>query len=136
MNKVILLGRLTRDPEVKYTNGEKPLCIARFGVAVNRKFKTNGQYEADFPSCVAMGKTGEFVEKYFHKGDLIAIEGRLQTGSYEKDGVKVYTTDVMCESVEFAQSKSDNAAASNEPKKSGSDFVDVPEGVEEELPFA
>ena len=104
MNKVVLVGRLTRDPEIRYANNEKNTCTARFSLAINRKFKTNGQYEADFPNCVAMGKTAEFVEKYFHKGDMIALDGHIQTGSYtNKDGNKVYTTDVFAENVEFAQ---------------------------------
>lgn len=130
MNKVIEIGRLVADPEIRYSTGEKQTCIARFRIAVQRKFKTNGQYESDFISCVAMGKTGEFVEKYFHKGDMIALDGRIQTGSYtNKDGQKVYTTDVVAESVEFAQSKSES--------KKNSDFVDIPDNVNsDELPFA
>ena len=90
MNKVVLVGRLTRDPEIRYANNEKNTCTARFSLAINRKFKTNGQYEADFPNCVAMGKAAEFVEKYFHKGDMIALDGHIQTGSYtNKDGNEV-----------------------------------------------
>lgn len=136
MNKVILVGRLTRDPEIRYANNEKNTCTARFSLAINRKFKTNGQYEADFPNCVAMGKTAEFVEKYFHKGDMIALDGRIQTGSYtNKDGNKVYTTDVFAENVEFAQSKSDSSN-SNNCKPSSDGFVNIPGGIESELPFA
>lgn len=136
MNKYIGIGRLTRDPEVRYTSGEKQTCIARFSIAINRKFKTNGKYEADFINCVAMAKTGEFVEKYFHKGDMIAVEGRIQTGSYKnKDGQTVYTTDVMCESVEFAQSKSDSQQ-NNTNAGSKEDFMDIPDGIEDDLPFA
>ena len=136
MNKVILVGRLTRDPEIRYANNEKNTCTARFSLAINRKFKTNGQYEADFPNCVAMGKTAEFVERYFHKGDMIALDGRIQTGSYiNKDGNKVYTTDVFAENVEFAQSKSDSRN-SNNSKPSSDGFVNIPGGIESELPFA
>ena len=136
MTKVVLVGRLTRDPEIRYANNEKNTCTARFSLAINRKFKTNGQYEADFPNCVAMGKTAEFVERYFHKGDMIALDGRIQTGSYtNKDGNKVYTTDVFAENVEFAQSKSDSSN-SNNSNPSSDGFVNIPGGIESELPFA
>ena len=136
MNKVVLVGRLTRDPEIRYANNEKNTCTARFSLAINRKFKTNGQYESDFPNCVAMGKTAEFVEKYFHKGDMIALDGHIQTGSYtNKDGNKVYTTDVFAENVEFAQSKSDSSN-SNNSKPSSDGFMNIPDGIESELPFA
>lgn len=136
MNKVVLVGRLTRDPEIRYANNEKNTCTARFSLAINRKFKTNGQYEADFPNCVAMGKAAEFVEKYFHKGDMIALDGHIQTGSYtNKDGNKVYTTDVFAENVEFAQSKSDSGN-SNNSKTSSDGFMNIPDGIESELPFA
>ena len=136
MNKVVLVGRLTRDPEIRYANNEKNTCTARFSLAINRKFKTNGQYEADFPNCVAMGKTAEFVEKYFHKGDMIALDGHIQTGSYtNKDGNRVYTTDVFAENVEFAQSKSDSSN-SNNSKQSSDGFMNIPDGIESELPFA
>ena len=136
MNKVVVVGRLTRDPEIRYANNEKNTCTARFSLAINRKFKTNGQYEADFPNCVAMGKAAEFVEKYFHKGDMIALDGHIQTGSYtNKDGNKVYTTDVFAENVEFAQSKSDNGN-SNNSKPSSDGFMNIPDGIESELPFA
>lgn len=136
MNKVVLVGRLTRDPEIRYANNEKNTCTARFSLAINRKFKTNGQYEAYFPNCVAMGKAAEFVEKYFHKGDMIALDGHIQTGSYtNKDGNKVYTTDVFAENVEFAQSKSDSGN-SNNSKPSSDGFMNIPDGIESELPFA
>lgn len=136
MNKVVLVGRLTRDPEIRYANNEKNTCTARFSLAINRKFKTNGQYEADFPNCVAIGKTAEFVEKYFHKGDMIALDGHIQTGSYtNKDGNKVYTTDVFAENVEFAQSKSDSSN-SNNSKPLSDGFMNIPDGIESELPFA
>lgn len=126
MNKVILMGRLTRDPEIRYT-GET--CIARFSLAVDRRKKTEGGQAADFPSIVAFGKTAEFVEKYIHKGMKIALEGRLQTGSYEKDGVKHYTTDVVADSVEFAESKK----ADNTQQESGDEWQEMPANME--LPF-
>ena len=135
MNKVILIGRLTRDPEVRYSQGDNATAIARFSLAVNRKFKNaEGNYDADFPNCIAFGKTAEFVEKYFHKGDMIALIGRLQTGSYtNKDGVKVYTTDVVVEEVEFVGGKSNGDGQNNTPKDTS--FMDIPDGAEDELPF-
>ena len=109
MNKVILMGRLTRDPEVRYSQGENALAIARYTLAVDRRnFRNNGNDEqtADFINCVAFGKSGEFAEKYFHKGTKLVVSGRIQTGSYtNKDGVKVYTTEVVVEDQEFAESK-------------------------------
>ena len=128
MNKVILLGRVVRDPEER-NNGD--MTITRFSVAVDRRTK-DGQ-TADFPSCVAFGKTAEFVAKYFHKGMKIALEGHLQTGSYEKDGKKYYTTDVVAEIVEFAESKKDeNAEAVNKAKN---EWEQMPENGQIELPF-
>ena len=137
MNKVILIGRLTRDPEVRYTQGENSTATARFSVAVNRKFKNaEGNYEADFINCVSFNKTAEFVEKFFHKGDMIALTGRIQTGSYtNKDGVKVNTTDVVVEEVEFAGGKSNNGGETQQAKTSKNDFMSVPSGTEEEMPF-
>ena len=132
MNTVCLVGRLTRDPDVRYTN--EGTSIARFSIAVDRKFKSrdgNGP-DADFPSIVAFGRTGEFIEKYFTKGMKIGIVGRLQTGSYQKeDGTKVYTTDVIAENVEFVESK----AAQNEEnsQNANNEFSPVPD--DEELPF-
>lgn len=106
MNKAELLGRLTRDPEIRYTQGNNQTCVARFTLAVDRRFKQQGGPDADFISCIAFGKTGEFFEKYIKQGTKIALVGRIQTGSYEKqDGTKVYTTDVVVEEVEFAESK-------------------------------
>ena len=116
MNKIMLIGRLTRDPEIRYTQGDQPMTVARFTLAVDRRFKRDGdQQTADFISCVAFGKTAEFFEKYCHQGTKIAVEGRIQTGSYtNRDGNKVYTTDAVVENVEFAESKqsgqSNNAA--------------------------
>ena len=129
MNKVILIGRLTRDPEVRYTQGENSTATARFSVAVNRKFKNaEGNYEADFINCVSFSKTAEFVEKFFHKGDMIALTGRIQTGSYtNKDGVKVNTTDVVVEEVEFAGGKSNNGGETQQAKTSKNDFTINPD---------
>lgn len=131
MNKVMLMGRLTREPEVRYTQGENSLAIARFTLAVNRKYKSNGKEEADFIGCVAFGKTAEFIEKYLHQGTKVVVCGRIQTGSYtNKDGKKVYTTDVVIEETEFAESK---GAQKQEP---GDGFMDIPDGIDEELPFS
>ena len=139
MNKVILIGRLTRDPEVRYSQGSEPSAVARYSLAVDRKFKREGEQEADFINCVAFGKNGEFAEKYLHKGVKIAITGRIQTGSYtNKDGAKVYTTDVVVEEHEFAERKQDNEASAPAPAPSsndGSEFMSIPEGVVDELPF-
>ena len=108
MNKVILMGRLTRDPEIRYSQGEQSTAVARYTIAVDRRFRRDGdQQTADFIGCVAFGRQGEFAEKYFRKGIKIAITGRIQTGSYtNKDGQRVYTTDVVVEEQEFAESKS------------------------------
>ena len=109
MNKVILIGRLTRDVETRYSQGANPVAVARYTLAIDRRFKKEGEQEADFISCVAFGKAGEFAEKYFKKGTKIAITGRIQTGSYtNKDGQKVYTTDVVVEEQEFAESKTNS----------------------------
>lgn len=142
MNKVILMGRVTRDPEVRVTQGENPITIARYTLAVDRRFNRNNgngdEQTADFISCVAFGRAGEFAEKYFKKGTKIAITGRIQTGSYtNKDGVKVYTTDVVVEEQEFAESK--NAANGNgnagAAAGAGDGFMNIPDGIDEELPF-
>ena len=150
MNKVILMGRLTRDPEVRYSAGDNSLAIARYTLAVDRRFKRDGDQSADFINCVAFGRSAEFAEKYFHQGIKIVVTGRIQTGSYtNKDGQKVYTTDVVVEEQEFAESKS--AAASNggdssyaaytpsrpEPSQAAGDgFMAIPDGVDDEgLPF-
>ena len=148
MNKVILMGRLTRDAEVRYTQGENPMCIARYTLAVDRRFSRkdeNGQ-TADFISCVAFGKSGEFAEKYLHKGTKVVVTGRIQTGSYtNKDGVRVYTTEVVVEDQEFAESRNAqqhsqdgaNGKADNGSAGSGSmdGFMNIPDGIDEELPF-
>lgn len=140
MNKVILMGRLTRDPEVRYTQGENPMAIARYSLAVNRMTKQQeGQPSADFPNILAFGKIAEFAEKYLHKGTKIALVGRLQTGSYtNKDGVKVYTTEVVVESQEFAESKNTQGESGNAPHESQAaddGFMNIPDGLDEELPF-
>ena len=140
MNKVILIGRLTRDPEIKYSQGDKPTAVAKYSLAVNRKFVRDGEQDCDFINCVAFGKSGEFVEKYLTKGMKIAVVGRIQTGSYtNKEDRKVYTTDIIVEEHEFCESKgnSDNHATSRpEPSKAAGDgFVNIPDGIDEELPF-
>lgn len=146
MNKVILMGRLTRDPEVRYSQGENSMAIARYTIAVDRRVRRDGdQQTADFINCVAFGRSGEFAEKYFHKGIKIAVTGRIQTGSYtNKDGQRVYTTDVVVEEQEFAESKSASAsnagAAAANGNAAGSaigdGFMNLPDGIDEELPFA
>jgi len=105
MNKVILMGRLTKEPEVRYSQGAEPMAIARYSLAVNRRFKRDGEPDADFFNIVAFGKNGEFAEKFFQKGQQVCVVGHLQTGSYEKDGVKRYTTDIIVEEQHFAESK-------------------------------
>ena len=170
MNKVILMGRLTRDPEVRYSAGENATAVARYTLAVDRRFKREGEATADFVQCVAFGRSAEFAEKYFRQGNKIAITGRIQTGSYiNKDGQKVYTTDVVVEEQEFAESKAsaDNrsqnssnsqasapqnqghsnqsqqkqqypypgAASNSYPSSSGDGFMNIPDGIDEELPF-
>ena len=144
MNNVVLMGRLTRDPEVRYTQGENPRCVARYTLAVNRRFKRDGEPEADFINCVAFGKTAEFLERFGRKGTKFVLEGRIQTGSYtNKDGQRVYTTDVVAENVEFAESKNasgggDFNSTPSAPSPSGAagdGFMNIPEGIDEELPF-
>ena len=135
MNKVILMGRLTRDPEVRYSQGENATAIARYTIAVDRRYKKEGDASADFIGCVAFGKLGEFAEKYLRKGTKVVVTGRIQTGSYtNKDGQKVYTTDVVVEENEFAESKrSDDNAPASMPEGNG--FMNIPDGIDEELPF-
>lgn len=146
MNKVILIGRLTRDPDVRYSQGEKSTAVARYTLAVDRRFKREGDQTADFIGCVAFGKNGEFAEKYLRQGIKIAVTGHIQTGSYtNKDSQKVYTTDVVVEEHEFVESK--KAAEENEGRaqgagqssgysEPGSDgFMNIPDGIDEELPF-
>ena len=141
MNKVILMGRLTRDPDVRYTQGEEPMAIARFTLAVDRRGKRDGEASADFPSCACFRRTAEFIEKYAHQGTKLVVVGRIQTGSYtNRDGQKVYTTEVVVEEAEFAESKA--AADRNtqqtpppSPDTGADGFMNIPDGIEEELPF-
>lgn len=141
MNKVILIGRFVRDPEVRYTSNDK--CCANFSIAVDRKYKQERQQDADFPRVIAWGKTAEFIEKYFRQGMKIVIEGRIQTGKYtNKEGQTVYTTDVVAESVEFAESKSASSnsnsskPAESKPKIDEDGWMNIPEDVDDEgLPF-
>lgn len=151
MNKVILMGRLCADPEVRYSQNENQTAVARYRLAVDRRFKREGDQTADFIPCVAFGKAAQFAEYYLHRGTKIIITGRIQTGSYtNKDGQRVYTTDVVVENVEFAESK--NASAGNNdggyqnagfgggnsapaPSGAGDGFMNIPDGIDEELPF-
>lgn len=137
MNKVILMGRLTRDPEVRYSQGERMMAIARYTLAIDRrKTQQNSDPGADFINCVAFDRAGEFAEKYFCQGLRVLISGHLQTGSYtNKDGQKVYTTDVIVESQEFADGRWDGSGAGSRGSKDD-DFMNIPDGVEDEgLPF-
>lgn len=146
MNKVVLMGRLTRDPEVRYTQGDKAIPIARWSLAVDRRYKTEGGASADFINCVAFGKAAEFAEKYFRQGMKICISGRIQTGSYvNRDGVKCYTTDVVVEEQDFCETKEANEkyasvqAEGQQPpqgKPMGDGFMSIPDGVLDELPFS
>ena len=142
VNKVILMGRLTRDPDIRYVNGdEKTTAIARYTLAVDRRVKTEGGQTADFISCVAFSKVADFTERYLHQGTKIVVEGRIQTGSYtNKDGQKVYTTEVVVENCEFAESKNESTTSGSsrpEPVNAAGDgFMNIPDGVEDEgLPF-
>lgn len=137
MNKVVLMGRLTKDPDVRYTQAQESLCIARYTLAVDRRGSKQGEQSADFINVVAFGKAGEFTEKYLHKGTKIVLSGRIQTGSYtNKDGVKVYTTEVVAEDQEFAESKKDGAQNTTQGSSSEGEFINIPEGIEEDLPFS
>ena len=143
MNNVSLVGRLTRPIELHYSQGDNPIAMCNLNVAVDRKFKKDGQPTADFINCKAFGKTAEFIEKYFDKGSRIGLTGSIQTGSYKnKDGATVYTTDVIVDNVEFVESKSSSNSTSNENNSSrpnpsnGDGFMKIPDGVEDEgLPF-
>ena len=143
MNKVILMGRLTRDPEVRYTQGEEPMAIARFTLAVDRRGKRDGEASADFPSCVCFRRTAEFIEKYAYQGTKLVVVGRIQTGSYtNRDGQKIYTTEVVVEEAEFAESKAAaqrnrEGSSQERPEPVDADgFMNIPDGIDEELPFA
>ena len=147
MNKVILMGRLTRDPEVQYSSGENALAIARYTLAVDRRFHKDNEASADFIACVAFGKGGEFAEKYLRQGTKVVVTGRIQTGSYtNREGQKVYTTEIVVEDQEFAESKT--ASQNNSQTSAGSrqqpppsmptdkdGFMQIPDGIDEELPF-
>jgi single-strand DNA-binding protein len=155
MNKVILMGRLTRDPEVRYSAGENATAVARYTLAVDRRFRRDGENSADFIGCVAFGRSAEFAEKYFRQGLKVIVTGRIQTGSYtNREGQKVYTTDVVVEDQEFAESKAASmaggsdagyqqgyqqpAAPASKPAPSaavGDGFMNIPDGIDEELPF-
>ena len=150
MNKAILMGRLTKDPEVRYTQGDNQMAIARYTLAVDRRFNRSGdENTADFIPCVAFGKAAEFAEKYLRKGTKLVVTGRIQTGSYtNKDGVKVYTTDVVVEDQEFAESKNSSSNSNYEsnfgdmgskstqaPMAATDGFMNIPDGIDEELPF-
>ena len=150
MNKVILMGRLTRDPEVRYSAGENAMAVARYTLAVDRRFRRDGEASADFIGCVAFGRAAEFAEKYFRQGLKVVVTGRIQTGSYtNRDGQKVYTTDVVVEDQEFAESKASSdsyqtarpqqnsyAPSMPSPGAASTDgFMNIPDGIDEELPF-
>lgn len=145
MNNVSLVGRLVRDPEVRYGQNES-VSVAKFSLAVERKWKRDGEPTVDFINCTVFGKSAEFTEKYFRKGMRVAITGRIQTGSYKnKDGQTVFTTEIIVESQEIAQSKSEsnesstvsNSEAGKSPYgSSGDDFMSIPDGIDEELPFS
>ena len=136
MNKVIEIGRLTKDPEIRYSQGANTTCVARYTLAVDRKFKQEGQPNADFINCIAFGKLGEFAEKYLHKGIKIAVTGRIQTGSYKnKDGNTVYTTDVVVEEQEFCESKSQSNSQPQPTQSNDNSWMNIPDGVEDSLPF-
>lgn len=146
MNKVILLGRLARDPETRYGGANDSMAVCRYTLAVDRKFKKDGEATADFINCISFGKIAEFAEKYFTKGLRVAVSGRIQTGSYtNRDGQKVYTTDVVVEEHEIAQSRSEasnqqesNRQPENSPYGEDKDngFMKILDGIDDELPFS
>lgn len=143
MNKVILMGRLTRDPEVRYSQGESSLAIARFSLAVDRRFKRQGEPEADFFNCTAFGKQAEFTERYLKQGTKMVVVGRIQNDNYtNKEGQKVYSTQIMVDELEFAESKASNNESGYQPTSRpapsqavGDGFMNIPDGIDEELPF-
>lgn len=151
MNKVFLMGRLTRDPEVRYSQGQNQSAVARFSIAVDRRFKREGDPNADFFNCTVFGKQAEFVERYLYKGTKIVVVGRIQNNNYtNKDGQMVYGTTIMVDEIEFAESKSSNSngdasapsqqdgqrhARNGVPATSGDGFMNIPDGIAEELPF-
>lgn len=136
MNKVVLMGRLTRDPEVRYSQGENSSAVARYSLAVDRRFKRDGEQNTDFINCVAFGKNGEFAEKYLHKGTKICISGRIQTGSYtNQEGQKIYTTDVVVEEHDFCESKGSGSGSGSAPaaapQTDADGFMNIPDGIDE-----
>ena len=149
MNKVVLVGRLTRDPEVRYSQGDSSTAVARYTLAVDRRFKRDNEPSADFIPCVVFGRSGEFAEKYFRQGMRVSVSGRIQTGSStNKDGVRVYTTEVIVEEQEFAESRAESEAnrgafhqsppsqaAPSPSVDAGDGFMNIPDGIDEELPF-
>lgn len=148
MNKVVLVGRLTKDPEVRYSTGANATAVARYTLAVDRRFKRDGEPTADFIPCVVFGRSAEFAEKYFRQGMRVSISGRIQTGSYtNKEGIRVYTTEVVVEEQEFAESRAERdanggsfqSAAPSQPAMptadAGDGFMNIPAGIDEELPF-
>lgn len=136
MNRVVLMGRLTKDPTITYTQKNNS-AVAKIILAVDRRIKVEGQPSADFISCTAFSKTAEFIEKYLRQGTKIALEGRIQTGNYtNKEGQKVYTTEVMIDNVEFAESKNNGVKAQAEPETTPDGFMNIPDSIDEELPFA
>ena len=147
MNKVILMGNLTRDPEIRYSQGENSLAIARFSIAVNRRFARQGDTDTDFFNCTAFGRQAEFVEKYFHKGSRMLLSGRVQNDNYtNNNGEKVYSVQIIAEEVEFAERKSAADANANQGGNFGGgapqpnaaandDFMNIPDGIEDGLPF-
>lgn len=144
MNKVILMGRLTRNPEVRYGAGENSTAVARYTIAVERRFKRDGEQSTDFIGCVAFGRNAEFAEKYLRQGTKIVLTGRIQTGSYtNRDGQKVYTTDIVVEEQEFAESKAATAGNGGQNNYSrpaaaadAEGFMNIPDGIDDELPFS
>lgn len=141
VNTVILIGRLTRDPEVRYSQGSESMAIARYTLAVDRSYRREGENNTDFIGCVAFGRNAEFAEKYFRKGTKIAITGRIQTGSYvNREGQKVYTTDVVINTQEFAGSRNEAQepapAGSPMPETEKDGFMNIPDGMDDELPFS
>lgn len=140
MNRVILMGRLTRDPDIRYTSGENSMAVARYTLAIDRAIKKQGEQSADFINCVAFSKAAEFAEKYFRQGMRVLVSGRLQTGNYtNREGQKVYTTDVILDSQEFADSKGESARGGSKKQEANVDadgFMNIPDGVDDEgLPF-
>ena len=136
MNKVVLVGRLTRDPEVRYSQDENATAVARYTVAVDRRFKRDGEPTADFIRCLVFGRSAEFAEQYFRQGMRVSISGRIQTGSYtNKDGVKVYTTEVIVEEQEFAESRTEQERNKAQGADEGDGFMNIQDDIDNELPF-